>query len=108
MSRKESLAEKITSSLHPSHLEVEDESHNHSVPKGAESHFKVVVVAEAFDGLSAVRRHQLVYGAVSDEMKKGLHALAIVAKSPAEWAASAVVPPSPPCLGGSKAEEKAR
>lgn len=105
-SRQAAITEKLTAALHPDVLVVEDESGNHSVPKGAETHFKVVVVAGAFDGLSAVKRHQLVYGALAGELASGLHALAIVAKTPAEWARDTAVPASPPCLGGSKADAR--
>lgn len=40
--------------------EVINESHMHSVPKGAETHFKVVVVSDQFDGLSLLQRHREV------------------------------------------------
>ena len=92
----------LRDALSPEVLEIHDESGNHNVPKGSETHFKVVVVARAFDGLSRVERHQLVYRALEGELRAGLHALSIVAKAPAEWARDASVPASPPCLGGSK------
>ena len=34
--------------LNPLHLEVVNESHRHSVPDNAETHFKVVIVSENF------------------------------------------------------------
>lgn len=37
----------------PTHLEVHNESHNHSATQ--ESHFKVVIVSEAFEGMFAFR-----------------------------------------------------
>jgi BolA protein len=72
------------------------------VPKGSETHFKVVVVSSRFDGLAPVRRHQLVYGALATEMKSkpGIHALAITSRTPAEWDASPEANASPKCLGG--------
>lgn len=102
MTIQQTIETKLTASLAPSHLEVINESHMHNVPKGSETHFKVVVVSERFDGLSPVRRHQLVYGALSDEMKRkpGIHALAITSRTPAEWAASPEANASPKCLGG--------
>ena len=102
-SRAERIETQLRAALSPDVLEVENESKNHNVPKGSETHFKVVVVSRAFAGLTRVARHQLVYQALADEMKKGLHALSIVSKSPDEWAKDAAVPASPPCLGGSKA-----
>ena len=48
--------------LAPSHLEVINESSGHGgYFPGKESHFKVVVVSEAFDGLRLVQRHQKIY-----------------------------------------------
>jgi stress-induced morphogen len=93
---------KLKNAFSPSVLEVIDESRMHNVPKDAETHFKVVVVAQAFDGVSRVDRQRLVYGALADEMKGGVHALSIISKSPAEWEKEAAVPDSPQCLGGSK------
>ena len=34
----------------------------HNVPPGSESHFKVTLVSDKFDGLRLVKRHQEVYG----------------------------------------------
>ena len=59
------------------------------------------VVSARFDGMSSVKRHQLVYGALADEMKTGVHALAITSRSPSEWAESPEAKASPKCLGGS-------
>jgi BolA-like protein 1 len=97
---QEAIESKLRSSLDPSHLEVINESHMHNVPKGSETHFKVVVVSTRFDGLSPVKRHQLVYGALSQEMKGGVHALAITSRTPTEWEASPEANASPKCLGG--------
>lgn len=44
------IEEKITEALSPSHLEVINESGNHGAGEGAESHFKVIVVSDKFDG----------------------------------------------------------
>lgn len=91
---------KLNETLDPSHLEVINESHMHNVPKGSETHFKVVVVSPRFEGMTPVKRHQLVYGALADEMKGGVHALAITSRSPAEWAESPEANASPKCMGG--------
>ena len=50
MNRKETIEQKLREAFSPLHLEVADESHMHSVPEGAQSHFKVTVVSERFDG----------------------------------------------------------
>lgn len=83
----------------PQFFEIEDESAMHHV--GAESHYKVVVVSDAFEGLSPVKRHQKVYAAMGDIMQQ-IHALSIHAYSPSEWREKglASVHESPFCEGG--------
>jgi len=100
MNRRERIEEALRGALEPSHLEVTDESFMHAVPKGAETHFKVVVVSGAFGGKSAVARHQLVYGALRGELGAGLHAVAITARDLEEWAARPEGNVSPPCANG--------
>ncbi len=107
MSKGASLETKLRDKLLPSHLEVINESHMHSVAKGSETHFKVVVVSSLFEGLSPVKRHQLVYGVLADEMSKkpaqgGIHALAITSRTPAEWSASPAANDSPLCASKGK------
>ncbi len=94
------IVTKLKGALAPTYLEVINESHMHNVPKGSETHFKVVIVSARFDGISPVKRHQLVYGALDDELKSGVHALAITSRSPSEWAVSPEANTSPECAGG--------
>lgn len=55
---------------------------------GAEGKFTANVISEQFDGLPLIKRHKLVYASVNDEITSGaLHALTIVAKTPAEMSA---------------------
>jgi len=105
MSRAADLEHALTAGLHPAHLEVIDESSMHS--KGAESHFKVVVVSEGFVGLAAVKRHRLVNQLAEPVFASGLHALSIFAKTPEEWSPGAPPLLSPQCLGGSKKDSAA-
>ncbi|EIK45445.1 cell division protein BolA [Cellvibrio sp. BR] len=93
---------KLAAEFQPVHLEVINESHMHSVPPGSETHFKVVLAAAAFAGKRQVQRHQAIYACLAEELQNGVHALALHTFSPDEWLASAVVPASPQCLGGSK------
>ena len=52
---------------------------------GGEGKFIANVTSQAFDGLPILKRHKLVYACVNDEIVSGeLHALTIVAKTPAE------------------------
>ena len=50
MALKALIEEKITEALAPSHLEVINESRNHGAGPEAESHFKLIVVSDKFDG----------------------------------------------------------
>ncbi len=67
MSVQQNIETKIRSSLAPSHLEVIDESHMHSVPPGSESHFRVVVVSERFEGV--VRAKFQILGAAIEPLR---------------------------------------
>ena len=44
----------------------------HNVPKNSETHFRLVIVSDVFDGLSRVKRHQLVYKAADEALKQGI------------------------------------
>ncbi|XP_018595198.1 bolA-like protein 1 [Scleropages formosus] len=93
---------KLTQVLAPEHLEVLNESHMHAVPPGSESHFRVLVVSQRFEGLSLLQRHRLVNEVLQDELSNCIHALAIQAKTPQQWQGDPTLAKSPPCLGGSK------
>ncbi|MDG9928845.1 MULTISPECIES: BolA family transcriptional regulator [unclassified Pseudomonas] len=85
--------------LQPEHLDVLDESHMHS--RGQETHYKAVIVSEAFAGLNSVKRHQKVYATLGELMGR-FHALALHTYTPEEWAQQGMAPDSPTCRGGSK------
>lgn len=55
------IREAISDQLEPIHYEVINESYMHNVPKGAETHFKVLVVSQKFESLPLikVRRRQI-------------------------------------------------
>lgn len=93
---------KLIARFRPMHLEVINESHNHSVPPGSESHFKVVLVTGDFEGKRQVQRHQAIYATLAEELSADIHALALHTYSPEEWQANQAVPASPQCLGGGK------
>jgi BolA protein len=82
------IERRLKEALNPVHLEVIDESYRHAGHAGAhpegESHFHVVIVAEAFAGCSPVQRHRLVNDALGDLLRHRVHALAITARAPEE------------------------
>lgn len=92
---------KVTDAIAPEHFELINESHMHAGP-ATESHFKVIAVSRQFEGLNPVKRHQRIYGVLADELKAGVHALALHLYTPDEWRlAMEEAPDSPSCRGGS-------
>ena len=90
--------------LSPIHLEVVNESSGHGgYFPGKESHFKVIVVSDAFEGLRLVQRHQKIYAAAGDLLSPcAIHALAIHTFLPSEWAGQATT--SPDCAHAPKSD----
>jgi BolA protein len=89
------------------HLEVVNESGSHNVPAGSETHFKVVLVSDAFDGVRLIARHRRVNELLAAELAGGVHALAIHTYTQEVWRARfGTAPLSPPCLGGAKRESE--
>lgn len=106
MSLKSHIEQKLRSEFAPLHLQVVNESHMHNVPEGSESHFKVTLVTEQFSGKGLVHRHRAVNKLLAEELKDGIHALALHTMTPEEWfAKGGQSPDSPECLGGSKATQ---
>ncbi|PAA89287.1 hypothetical protein BOX15_Mlig003503g1, partial [Macrostomum lignano] len=100
-----------SSELRPTHLKIINESAGHAVADRhrAETHFKVLIVSNQFDGVSVVNRHRLVnkvlasyLGGSSSSGRGGIHALSIDARTPDEWLKEAEVSGSPPCMGGER------
>jgi len=107
MTFQQSIHDALVEGLSPSAIEVINESHMHSVPKDAQTHFKVVIVSDAFAAKSPVERHRMVNALLGAEWKAGLHALSIHAYTPGQWRdRGGSFPESPPCMGGSKATSK--
>lgn len=103
MSVQNTIQGKLQAALAPLHLDVVNESHMHNVPANSETHFKVAIVATAFEGQRKVARHQRMYQILAEELKGPVHALALHTYTPQEWQAkNGLVPDSPNCLGGSK------
>lgn len=86
MSVAETIRAKLAQTFAPSALDVIDESHMHrghvGARPGGETHFRVVMTAAAFEGLSRVERQRRVYDALADEMAGPVHALALKLNTP--------------------------
>lgn len=71
----DSIERSIAAGIDCEHLEVEGDGH----------HFRALIVSTAFEGLSKVRQHQLVYAALGDRMREEIHALSMTTLTPAQW-----------------------
>ncbi len=91
MSVEAAMRKKLMAAFAPSTLAIENESHKHAhhreVLEGGpgaqtgETHFRIAIVADAFAGKSRIERHRMIYELLDAELKAGVHALAINAKS---------------------------
>ncbi len=74
----------LRAELAPEALAVSDDSHLHAGHAGAREgrHFSVAITSSRFEGLGRVARHRLVYDALRDLVPRGIHALAIDARTP--------------------------
>lgn len=79
--------EQALQALDPQLIEIEDDSASHAGHAGntGGGHYNLLIVSEAFEGLSLIQRHKLVYAEVDDLMQSRIHALSIRAKTPAEF-----------------------
>jgi BolA protein len=76
------------SDLAPSALEIHDDSAEHAGHAGAAGgggHFSLLIVSNAFRGISRLERHQKVLARVSDLLPHPIHALSIKALAPEEF-----------------------
>jgi BolA protein len=81
------IENRLRNAFTPQKIEVRDDSLLHAGHEGAKSgggHFAVTIVSTAFQGKNPVQRHQLIYHALGDMMKKEIHALSIQAFTPDE------------------------
>jgi BolA protein len=99
------MERQLATAFAPDYLEVVNESHQHSVPVNSETHFKVTLVSEQFEGLRKVARHQRVYAVLAELLAGPVHALALHTYTGREWRdRQELAPASPECRGGSKAD----
>lgn len=98
----QSIESKLTQALSPDHMELVNESHQHSGP-AVESHFRLLISSMDFEGLSRIQRQRKIFEILDEELKSGVHALTIRALTPGEFKkglGDGFV--SPVCHGGSK------
>lgn len=104
----QAIEDRLAEGLDCDHFELVNESVNHNVPSGSESHFKLTVVSASFAGERLIARHRKLNGLMRDLLAGPIHALALHTYTPDEWAErSNGAPLSPPCLGGGRGGDKA-
>ncbi len=89
MSMQSKLEEMLSTAFAPDALQVINESHLHAGHHAGfdgtgETHFRIKIVSGAFNGKSRLERHRAVNALLADELKGGIHALAIEANGPGE------------------------
>ena len=73
------IAELIRAALPDAKVQVEDPNHDGQ-------HFAAIVVADQFEGLSMIKQHKLVYGAIQEHLNSGaVHALQLKTYSTSQW-----------------------
>ena len=102
MKIQQQIEQTLQEAFTPVFLEVINESDGHNVPKGSESHFKVVIVSDDFVNTSRIQRHKMIYSVAATEVER-VHAFSVSAFDISEWSIKkGDVTQSPPCLGGEK------
>jgi BolA protein len=87
MERATLIENRLREAFTPQKIEVRDDSHRHAGHEGAKGgggHFTVSIISLRFQGKSSVQRHQMIYQALGEMMKKEIHALSIQAFAPDE------------------------
>lgn len=91
MSVADTIKSKLEKAFAPADVQVKDESHLHAGHAGArpggESHFRVTIVSDAFEGLGRVARQRTVNAALKEELAGPVHALAMQTMTRGEAAA---------------------
>lgn len=86
--RKSLIESRLSEAFAPVYLQVKDQSHLHAGHEGArdgKGHFDVKLVSETFSGCNRIKRHRMVYDALSGLMATDIHALRINALTPREY-----------------------
>lgn len=89
MNRSETIRAQLAV-LEPSLVEIEDDSARHAGHAGASGggHFRLTIVSSRFAGCRTLERQRMVYDALASLLKREIHALSIIAKTPDEYSSS--------------------
>jgi len=85
---KRLIEQRLEQGLAPTRLVVHDDSGRHAGQvghrPGGETHFRVEIVSQAFQGRSRLERHRLVNALLKEAFAAGMHALEVKATAPGE------------------------
>ena len=95
MNIADQMKQRLKTQFAPHILEIADESSMHG--RSRPSHFRVLVVSDAFEGLSGVKRHQQVYSALGADIMNEIHAFSQQTYTLREWEEIGVQISPPPC-----------
>jgi BolA family transcriptional regulator, general stress-responsive regulator len=88
MTTRDIITDKLREAFSPESLDVQDESHLHEGHAGhrpgGETHFRIYIVSQAFNGKSRIARHRMINATLANELAGSVHALAIHAQAPEE------------------------
>jgi len=96
MNVHDEIANLLNNKLKVERMLLENESEMHNVPPQSETHFKLVIVSDAFTSMTKVKRHKLIYQILVETMKK-IHALSIQAFTIEEFNTNPMILTSPDC-----------
>lgn len=87
--RKDLIEKTLIDNFDPTKIEIINDSNNHSVKEGSETHFRIYIVSEKFKNKTKVQTHQEIYKLFINEMGdknlNKLHALSIFSYTPEEY-----------------------
>jgi BolA protein len=88
MTVRDVIINRLREAFAPESLGVTDESHLHEGHAGhragGETHFRVYIVSNAFQGKSRIERHRMINAVLEAELAGPVHALALTAHAPGE------------------------
>ena len=86
MSIEEIIQKKLQNAFTPKELEIINESHLHqshaNSPKTGESHFRIHMISDAFQGKSRIECHRMVNETLKEQLEGPVHALALKLSAP--------------------------
>ena len=97
------IESKLIDAFTPERLRIDNYSSRHAGP-ATDSHYRVVIVSQAFEGSNSLKRQRAVYACLAQEMAGPLHALQMKCLTPSEYEAAQgdLTLKAPPCGGGKK------